>query len=285
MSRFVNLHRIDSLDPATDYAEIHRISMLKEFPFDWGLALQLAFYRTYAIPAISSLLDHTGHIAADPVTRAEDTGLMMAEMIEHGLDHPRSRKVLSMMNRMHSHWTITNDDFLYVLGTFIFGPIRWVERYGWRKPTAHERAGAYGFYREVGCRMNIADIPADYAAYEAWFDAYERDNFAYTPANRRLFDASQELLVDRFPSWAAPLARGVGTALLDEPLRRALGVDRASWALRVAVRGGFRLRARIVRWMSARTETAFTPGGGMKSHPNGYELDDLGPRSLSREHN
>jgi hypothetical protein len=132
--------------------------------------------------------------------------------------------------------------------------------------------------------MNVTDIPPDFDAYAAWFDAFEAANFAFEPTNRRLLDASQELLVHRFPGWAEPLARRLGAALLDDSLRRAVGVPRASWPVRTATHLGFRLRANVIRHtMTARRESAFTPGGVMRSYPDGYRLDQLGPRQPMAE--
>ena len=36
------------------------------------------------------------------------------------------------MNRMHGRYAISNDDYLYVLSTFVLVPIRWNHAYGWR---------------------------------------------------------------------------------------------------------------------------------------------------------
>ena len=42
---------------------------------------------------------------------------------------------------------------------FVYDPIAWLDRYGWRKLTDAERLAAFHFYREVGKRMGIRDIP------------------------------------------------------------------------------------------------------------------------------
>jgi len=39
------------------------------------------------------------------------------------------------MNQLHGRFDIANEDFLYVLSTFIFEPIRWNTRFGWRPAT------------------------------------------------------------------------------------------------------------------------------------------------------
>ena len=43
------------------------------------------------------------------------------------------------MNWVHGHFKIANDDFLYVLSTFIYEPVRWIDAFGWRQTCANER--------------------------------------------------------------------------------------------------------------------------------------------------
>jgi hypothetical protein len=45
------------------------------------------------------------------------------------------------MNAIHARFAIANDDFLYVLSTFVFEPIRWNARFGWRPMTEAEKLG------------------------------------------------------------------------------------------------------------------------------------------------
>ena len=52
----------------------------------------------------------------------------MAEISKWGYDSERGREALRKMNRAHSRFDISNDDYLYVLSTFIYEPIRWMER-------------------------------------------------------------------------------------------------------------------------------------------------------------
>ena len=70
------------------------------------------------------------------------------------------------MNWAHGHFRTANDEFLYVLSTFIFEPIKWIDAFCWRRLCANERLGYYYFWREIGKRMGIRDIPASYEAFE-----------------------------------------------------------------------------------------------------------------------
>ena len=85
------------------------------FPWDITRALELALLKTFCVPSISALLAHTGEFEQRPRKRYDDTGLMVAELLRHGLDSAPGAAVSARMNRIHGHYAITNDDFLYVL--------------------------------------------------------------------------------------------------------------------------------------------------------------------------
>ena len=88
-------------------------------------------------------------------------------------------------------------------------PIRWNERFGWRRFCAVERLGYFHFWREVGRRMNIRDIPADYDTFERLNREYERRHYRFTDASQRVGAATRELFVRWFPAVLAPVVRPV----------------------------------------------------------------------------
>lgn len=57
-----------------------------------------------------------------------------------------------MVNRLHGRYDIDPADLRYVLSTFVFEPIDWIDAYGWRPLHEHERLAAFHYYREVGRR-------------------------------------------------------------------------------------------------------------------------------------
>ncbi len=79
-----------------------------------------------------------------------------------------------------------------------------------------------------------------------------------------------------------PLARRVTIALMDEPLRVALGMpEQPAWFV-TAVRRGLRVRARVLRFAPPR-RTAYHHRP--TSYPHGYTLRDIGPQSMLDELN
>lgn len=164
MGRFARLREIERLDPARDCQRIMHLSFGYEFCWDSTRALELALYRTYCVPSISGLLDRTGEFYRHTQRRYDDTAILIAEMCEWGYERGRGQEALARINWAHGHFKISNEDFLYVLPTFIYVPIHWIDRYGWRPTCPAGKLGYYHFWREVGTRMGIRNIPPTYEA-------------------------------------------------------------------------------------------------------------------------
>src|SRR5436190_13152794 len=198
MSRANILIEIRRLDPQQDHQRIVHLSTCYEFPFDTTRALEFALFRTFAVPSISALLDRTGEFGRRAQKRYDDTDIIVSELMERGYDSDRGKRALRRMNQLHGRFDISNDDFLYVLSTFIFEPIRWNARFGWRLMCEQERIAMFQFWREVGRRMNIKDIPAEYDVFERFNVEYEKTNFRYPDANHRVGAATRDLFLSWF---------------------------------------------------------------------------------------
>jgi len=278
--RFANLREIERLDPARDCQRIVHLSFGYEFSWDSTRALELALYRTYCVPSISGLLDRTGEFYRAAQRRYDDTALLVAELCEWGYEQGRGRAALERINWAHGHYAIANDDFLYVLSTFVYEPIRWIDRYGWRPTCRNERLGYYHFWRAVGTRMGIRDIPPTFEAFADWARAYEREWFGYTEANRKIGTATRELFASWYPRPLAPVVRWTIHALLDDAMLDAFGFPRPPPGARQLVDGLLKLRGRIARRLAPRRTPEFFSDRPNRTHHHGYEIDSLGPPRL-----
>ncbi|WP_343246177.1 oxygenase MpaB family protein [Streptomyces sp. SID5785] len=271
------LQHIRRLDPERDFEEIYRISSTHEFPWDTMQALGFALYRTYAVPSIGRLLLGTGEFTARPQKRYDDTVLILDAPGEHGLDSAQGREAIRRMNRMHRAYAISDDDFRYVLATFVVVPKRWLDDYGWRPYSRHEVRAATNYYRALGARMNISDIPATFEEFEQLMEDYERAHFAYEEGGRAVSEATLGLMASWYPAPLAPLVRAGSLCLMDPPLRTAFGYAHPPAALERAVRGGMRLRGRLVRLLPPRRKPFFArQSSTVRGYPDGYRIAELG---------
>lgn len=268
---------IQTLDPLMDHQEIACLLTCYEFPFDTVRSLEYAQFRTFCSPRISGLLDYTGEFGRRTQKRYDDTDLILSEILEHGYDSERGRAALERMNSIHGRFSIANQDFLYVLSTIVFEPIRWNERFGWRLMTEVERLALFYYWREVGQRMGITGIPETFEEFERYNLQYERDNFRYCETNRRVGAPTCDLLLGWFlPGFLLPLGRPFLYALMDDALLDAFGFPRPSPAMRRVVEGAIKLRARAVRLLPPRRRPHLRTRMKHRSYPSGYRIEDLG---------
>ncbi|WAZ26298.1 DUF2236 domain-containing protein [Streptomyces cinnabarinus] len=276
MGRYSRLRRIRQLDPQQDFEQIYRWIIHYEFPRDYLHGTSIAFLRDYGVPRISRLLDRTQEFERAGQKRYDDTVLMTYEMVREGMDSEHGRTAARHLNRIHGRYRIPNEDFLYVLATTVVGPKRWIDRFGWRRLCAQETESLALVGRRMGEMMGISGVPDTYAAFERLHDDYEREMFAYDPANRRVAAATLRILASWYPAPARRTASRIALAVLDEPLLKALGFRPEPRWLRAAVHRGFRTRAALIRLLPARPEW-LPRKPKARTYPFGWTLDDLGP--------
>jgi hypothetical protein len=277
------LAEIRRLDPVRDHLRIVYLDACFEFPFDVTRSLELAFFRTFAVPSIAGLLASTGEFTDRPLKRYDDTDLLISSFVEHGYDSQTGRAAIRRMNQLHGRFEIANEDFLYVLSTLVVEPFRWNERFGWRRATEAERTATFEFWRNVARLMCIRDLPSTYEELEAFNVAFERERFASTEAGHRLAAAMVDMFVRKLPGMPLALGRRAVYALLDDPLLDALGLPHPTAAERRAGEAALRLRARAVALLPARRRPRMrTRMRRRKTYPRGWEIGSLGPATGER---
>ncbi len=279
MKRFAFRDEIHRLDPEADCVRIMQILNAHEFPWDMGRALGIALYRTYAVPAIGELLGGTGEFTGRTQKRYDDTALILNGMMRYGFGPGPGRDALRRMNQMHRSYDISNDDYRYVLSTFVVMPVRWLNDrgYGWRRLSDHEVSAVVHYYRRLGRYMGIKDVPETYEGFRDLMDSYEEEHFAYTEGGRAVSDATLDLMVTFYPPRAARAARRFSMAILDESLIETFRYDPPSRAWRRAADTALRLRARVVRRMRPREEPLWAEANpNIRSYPDGHDLGRIG---------
>jgi ER-bound oxygenase mpaB/B'/Rubber oxygenase, catalytic domain len=276
------LTEIERLDPVRDHERIVYLDTVFEFPFDVTRSLELAFFRTFAVPSIAGLLGSTGEFEHRARKRYDDTDLLMSTFAEHGHSTATGRAAIRRMNQIHGRFSIANEDFLYVLSSMVLEPIRWNERYGWRPLTEGERLATFHFWREVGALMSLDDIPPTLDALDRFNVEFERDRFAYTEAGHRVARSMVDIFVGKIPGLPKRLGRRGVFALLDEPLLDALGLPRPTRAERRLAESSLRLRARAVRLLPPRRRPRLRTSLRRRTYPAGHRVEELGPAPAAR---
>ena len=275
--RFARLKDIQRLDPERDFLEIYRCTVSYEFPWDITRALELALFRTYAVPSIGRLLAETAELTERSQKRYDDTALLLDTVVEHGFDSEAGRTAVRRINRMHHSYDISNDDMRYVLCTFVVTPKRWLDTYGWRRLSDHELRAFAAYYRTLGAHMGIHDVPQTYEDFERVLDSYEDEHFGWDEGARAVSDATLDLMGSWYPRPLAPVVRKAGLALLDDSLLRAFRYERPGPLARGLTRGALRLRARVVRLLPPRSAPHYArQNAEIRGYPDGYDVARLG---------
>jgi hypothetical protein len=274
------VEEIARLDPERDFERISFLSSNHDFPWDVEQSLSLAFFKTYGIPSISELLDRTGEFRERAQKRYDDTELILAEILDNGLDSERGREANRRMNRMHGRFEIRNEDYLYVLATFVLVPLRWNRRYGWRRYTRQEELATLHYWRALGRRMNIRDIPDTLEALEQWSDEFERANLRFSESSRHVADDTLGLFLSWYPAPLRPLLRPVVLALLENELLDAFGYPHPPAWLRRGLDLALRARAVIVARLPRRAKPRLITRERHRGYPGGYRLEELGVPGL-----
>lgn len=275
--RYDNLRRIRLLDPEVDFDEIVRITSRLEFPWDYVQGTAIAFMRDYGVPSISQLLHRTGEFERHGIKRYDDTILIGEESTLDGIDSPRGHDAVRRLNNIHGHYDIPNDEFAYVLATTIVGPVRWISSFGWRPLDPHELVAIARVTTRFGELMGIKGLPSTYDGYLRLLLDYERARFAPDPANTAVAEASIDIARTLAPLPARPLVRRVSIALMDEPLRVALGLPAQPRWFVSGVRRALGVRRFVLRFAAPRDVPYLHRP---TTYPGGHRLADLGPLSM-----
>ncbi|KAI8819200.1 uncharacterized protein EV422DRAFT_535468 [Fimicolochytrium jonesii] len=208
-----------------------------DFPFITQKALEFALFRTYGIPSIAKTLCSTKEMTQRCNRRYDDTSFLLAEILEHFNEPARCGAAMKRMNYIHSLYPINNDDYLYVLTTFICEPGKWIERFGYRSLTTKEKNAIYHVWVHIATEMGIREIPTSYEAMCRFEEQYERTHMRYSEHNAALAESTSALFLSIIPAFLRPIATQVVHALCDQRLRDAMGfstpVRGYTWSLEV----------------------------------------------------
>jgi hypothetical protein len=275
---------IAALDAERDCQRIVHLLVAYEFPFDILRSTELALFFTFGSRSIARLLDRTGEFGARGQKRYDDTRLLIAQFIERGWDDEAGRRALAQMNHIHAHYRIPQDDYHFVLWTFIAFPLQWTDAYGWRAFTPHERAAWFHFWHGIGERMGLRGLPATPQAFDAFARDYEARELVLAPANQRVAMATIAVMAAWVPRPLRRAVRPVVACLVPPRLLPAIGLAAAPRWLAATVHGALRLRALVKRVVSFERHPMLLAHSRNRSYPgNRYDIESLGPAQARRE--
>lgn len=227
-----------------DAMRIQQILSELEFPFTFEKSVQFALFRSYGIPTVSKLLVATSQFT-EPSTackRYTDTALLISEFMAHEPLAHRTREAIGRMNYIHSHYRksgkILDDDMLYTISLFASEPVRWIDRYEWRKLEDFEKCAIGTFWKSVGDAMEISweklasgtggpdgtwkDGLQFWEELTGWSLAYEKEYMRPDVNINKTAEETVTILLWGVPKALKPAGKHLVSALMDDRLRTAM---------------------------------------------------------------
>lgn len=273
---------IARLDPKADCQRIVHLLTAYEFGFDITRALEVALFYTYGSQRVSALLDKTGEFREYGQKRYDDTRLLIAYFMDSGWDGPVGQAALARMNASHAHYRIPQDDFLFVLWTFVHFPIDWCAHHAWRPMTALEQEAWFHFWIGIGSRMGLTELPATRAEFDARVAAYKQTYFVPSAASARVAEATLNILRGWFPRFLSPVIAPVVYSLLDEPLfLQAVQAKPAPRWLIPVIKASLRVMATLRKLWVPEAYPMTPDGRRNRTYPDHqFGIQDLVPKKL-----
>jgi hypothetical protein len=233
--RFQRIHRLEKKYAkyvekpyAMDYRTAHEIAklhMLDEQQFLTFLSTQWALIKTYSIARGTRLLVKTRQIGTPKCVgrRAEDTGVFLGEIIAGDMDDPRWMAALSKVNWLHARYKnqISNGEMISTLAFFVLEPIKFINAYGWRPLTKMEEISRFLFWKEIGLRMGMTDLPETLDELRAWQEEYEKKEQKFSEDNVICTKNTMDLFLRALPRSLHWLMEGFAQSLMVGTLRHA----------------------------------------------------------------
>lgn len=291
------LRVISSMDPVREAVALSKLTLCVEFPLLSKKALEFALFKTFSIPSISKLLAATRQFSPETVNkRYDDTDILTQEFLLNHVDSSRGSVAVRRLNFIHGRYNISNQDFLYTLSAFILEPKRFASKFGYRDWTEKETTANFVVWRDIGTRMGIRDIPDTVDGVERFSRQYETQNMMYSDSNRKIGDATLNLLLSIAPACLRPAVRRVIFCLFEEGLLDAMDYPRQPYWLIWIVEGvlkvcvgnfvGWFLPPRPLSWSAERISVEEKDAKKVQklryseykpeTYPNGYRIDEVG---------
>ena len=278
------LRKLSQLNIEEHYQTIVKYLADYDAPLDYLISGELAQIQTFAIPSISKLLQQTKQYQNNGLKRLDDTRAILTECMTDSVESSRGQHMVKHLNWIHSHYEISNDDYLYTLALFIIEPVRWMETFGYRPLTDREKYAGYLAFKSLGQAMGIQDIPESRDQFVAWYQNYRSQHMLYHPDNKKVTDALIGGMKEMFPFIIRPLVRPVILTLINDPeLLAATGQKEPAYIVQKIIRAIMFIRKGLQRYINPWQKKGFESsylGQYYKSYPNGYQSIILGPDKI-----
>lgn len=119
--------------------------------------------------------------------------------------------------------------------------------YEWRPMTELEKVAIYTYWKEIGSRMGIENLPPTLEDLEIWTEEYTSRTMYYSDNNRACAEATLGLFVRDLPAFMQNIAKNALISLLEDRVRIALGYEKQSAPITFLTSAVFKIRGFLIR--------------------------------------
>jgi hypothetical protein len=190
--------KIESLNPEQEYAQAVDILMnwRDNNPFLQHLIYTMAFIRQVSDPEIAEIVyrNGEGRIIKSAYERANETLHFFGNWYRNGPNSEKGIESINKMNAIHKNFNISNPQYIYTLATILVYPNQIRDLVGLKQRSDNEKKILTNFWKAVGQRMHLVDLPKSYQEFTTYYTEYEKQNFRFSEAGL----ACCQALIDEF---------------------------------------------------------------------------------------
>jgi hypothetical protein len=248
--------KIALLNPESDYAQIVDLmaNWKDSLPFLHHMVYTLGFIRQVADSEIAEIIYNkgAGKIFTSVYTRGNEALQFFGNWYKNGPESEKGIQSIERMNHIHEQFPITNEQYLYTLATAAVSADHYRTLVGLKENTPNEKIAFAKFWREVGLKMNLKDIPESYGEFDSYYKQYEKKHFKKSELGQR----SCEIMVDDFSTrWFKnypKFGRKFLLAHFDTELKKIYSLNYPSKIFTTLIR----LTSRCLGWYSKHIKTS-----------------------------
>jgi hypothetical protein len=155
--------------------------------------------------------------------RYADSEVLLAEIFGNEPASARAIESFGRMNYLHGVYRasgkILDDDMLYTLALFAIEPIKWVDKYDWRKVSDLERCAMGTFIKSMGDAMLIdfGQLPSAKRGFQdgiqwleemwRWAEEYEIKHMVPGESNHQTANVTTAIFLFALPNALKPIGK------------------------------------------------------------------------------
>ncbi len=164
--------------------------------------------------------------------------MIITEVVLNKPSSDRTLDGIARMNYLHGIYRgagkISDADMLYTLSLFALEPLRWTDRYEWRKLTEVERCATGTFWKDLGDAMEIPyrELRSFETGWqdglhwleelEEWSRGYQDAQMKPAASNKELSERTLDIALFNLPPFLRHSGMQFVAALLEPQLRTAM---------------------------------------------------------------